>query len=75
MRLLVLPVGAGISPGRALLPSIKPLLGDVAKLRTGLDQRLVEVEEQVRLLSAAGEAVGCGFAAAGGIVIKPFSPA
>ena len=27
--------------------AIKPLLGDVAKLRTGLEQRLVEVEAKV----------------------------
>ncbi len=33
--------------------AIRPLLGDVAKLRTGLERRLAEVEEQIRRLNAA----------------------
>jgi hypothetical protein len=33
--------------------AIRPLLGDVAKLRTGLEHRLAEVEEQIRRLNAA----------------------
>jgi hypothetical protein len=35
--------------------AIKPLLGDVAKLRTGLERRLAEVEEHVRRLDAAAD--------------------
>lgn len=34
--------------------AIKPLLGDVAKLRTGLEHRVAEVEGQIRRLSVAG---------------------
>lgn len=34
--------------------AIRPLLGDVAKLRTGLEHRLAEVEGQVRRLNAGG---------------------
>ena len=42
-------VGALAIPYRM---AIRPLLGDVAKLRTGLERRLAEAEEQIRRLNA-----------------------
>jgi hypothetical protein len=33
--------------------AIRPLLGDVSKLRTGLEHRLAEVEEEIRHLKAS----------------------
>jgi hypothetical protein len=34
--------------------AIRPLLGDIAKLRTGLEERLSEAERQIRRINASG---------------------